>query len=150
MSNVINSLIFVFSQVLERFNSEINDLTQILLMQSGQISKSQLVLSPGSDSRVTLVLPNFLEEPLTLLRLEQVLVQLGLFTKIRALSNIMQKGILDFVAHNQHVERENANKPVMLFDLAGDQENQDYEKESFLLLADSGEQQDQQPIDDNL
>lgn len=59
LSNVINSLIFAFSQILDRVNSEISDLQQILQLQSGLISKSQLYLSHHSKSRVMTVYPDY-------------------------------------------------------------------------------------------
>jgi len=34
------------------------------------------------------------------MKLHHLLVQLGLFSKIDALADIMQKGVLDYVAHN--------------------------------------------------
>ena len=34
------------------------------------------------------------------MKLQHILVQAGLFSKIEALSDIMQKGVLDYVAHN--------------------------------------------------
>jgi len=52
------------------------------------------------QSRVTLVFPKYETEPLSMTRLEHILVQQGLFSKIQALCDIMEKGIIDFVAHS--------------------------------------------------
>jgi len=45
-----------------------------------------------------------MEVPLTLMKLEHILDQQGLFSKITALKGIMEKGILDYVAHCHSVE----------------------------------------------
>ena len=124
-------MIFVFGKVMDRFNSEIDDLIQITLLHAGQISKSQLTLNPVSVSRVQLLYGDFETQPLTLLRLEQLLVQKGLFSKVQALSDIMEKGILDFVAHNQ---RNQANKNESMF-LDKMNDSQQDEANSFLKLA---------------
>lgn len=116
---------------MDRFNSEIDDLIQITLLHAGQISKSQLTLNPVSVSRVQLLYGDFETQPLTLLRLEQLLVQKGLFSKVQALSDIMEKGILDFVAHNQ---RNQANKNESMF-LDKMNDSQQDEANSFLKLA---------------
>ena len=134
LSNVINSLIFVFSQILERVNSEVGDLQQILQFQSGLISKSQLRLSHFSKSRVTTVYPGYESQPLTLLKLEELMTDLGLFSKVASLKNLMQRGILDFVAHDFSQSRRNQKKPEFMF--VDESASQQMDQESFLLLAD--------------
>lgn len=70
LSTVIQALVFAFNKILGRFNHEVNDLTQILLLQSGQISRSQLTFSPLSSSKVRILFEHYDSEPLTLMRLE--------------------------------------------------------------------------------
>ena len=126
LSCVMNSLIYIFSEIEGRFLSELDDLSQILLLQAGQISKTQLVINAQT-------FPWYATEPLTLMKLEEVIRPL--FSKMDALADIMEKGILDFVAHS-HNQQEGAKEHSvgMLFD--GEQ-NQDLEPEemSFLQIA---------------
>jgi hypothetical protein len=57
-------------------------------------------LGPISLSRIRIVYPHFDSQPLSLMKLDQILDQNGIFSKIKALRDIIENGILDFVAHN--------------------------------------------------
>ena len=134
LSTVIQSLVFVFNKILDRFNVEVNDLMQILLLQSGQISKSQINLGPPNLSRVRIVYPNYEEAPLTLMKLELLLDQKGLFSKIKALRDIIENGILDYVAHNYKQNKHNEEN--MFFDKFNRFKEEDNNPtQDFLLLA---------------
>ena len=64
------------------------------------------------------------DEPLTMLRLEELLFgQGGLFTKIEALTDIVEKGVLDYVAHTHKNAELNVGTQLLLklaVDMPGD------------------------------
>eukprot|EP00347_Sterkiella_histriomuscorum_P006822 403351300 len=91
---VFESFVFQVDLILQKFSSEMSDIQQIALLQAGQISKQQLTLNSISLSLVK----NFvtIDEPLTLLRLKQ-LINAHVFKKIQLLHDIMRNGIMDFL-----------------------------------------------------
>ena len=90
---VIESYVYIVDKNLERFESEVNDLQKIALFQAGQISRSQLTLNPVELSMMSKIYN--LEEPLTLLKLKQVLED-HVFRKVKLIHQVMRIGIMDY------------------------------------------------------
>ena len=74
------------------------------------------------------------------MKLEHILDQQGLFSKIAALRGIMEKGILDYVAHCHSVEaqRQIEDNEFLIENMMNAKQKQPKDQmDSFLMLADN-------------
>ena len=85
---------------------------------------------------------NYENEPLTLMKLENLLDQQGLFSKILSLKDIISNGILDFVAHTHSQDQQTKKLIFKRGGMKSPRNGQELEDSSdeegldqFLLLA---------------
>ena len=65
------------------------------------------------------VYPDLWNSPLTLMRLEELLFgKGGLFSKVDALTDIVERGVLDYVAHTHRYESDGGQETDLLLKLA--------------------------------
>ena len=90
LGTVIESLVFKTKEILARFTSQLSDLQLVCLFQSGQISKSQMVLENSAK------LGYLIDQPLTLMHLYE-LIEADLFIKVQTVYDVLSSGIMDFL-----------------------------------------------------
>ena len=90
LGTVIEALEFRTTEIVDRFTAQLSDLQLICLFQAGQISRSQLELSPQSQFK------DMIDNPMSLLRVYD-LINERLMVRLRTLHALLANGIMDFL-----------------------------------------------------